>query len=72
MEPESIKIDVTPRVPIVLFMELENIAPPPVSNFETLTATPRSGKGLQSEVAVAGLKDIRSGGFRFGGLREAW
>jgi hypothetical protein len=70
MEAESIKIDATPRVPIMLFVELKNIAPPPVSNFETLTATPRSGKG-QSEVAVAGLQDIRSVGSRFGGLREA-
>src|SRR6266498_64221 len=52
MEPESIKIDATPRARMVL-VELKNIAPPPVSNFETLTATPRPGKGHQSEVAVA-------------------
>jgi len=33
-------------------VELKNIAPPPVSNFETLTATPRPGKDNRAKYGI--------------------
>jgi len=36
----------------MLFVELKNIAPPPVSNFETLTATPRPGKDNRAKYGI--------------------
>jgi hypothetical protein len=72
MEPESIKIDATPRVLIVLFVELKNIAPPPVSNFETVdcNAQVRERTTERSCGSRFGKTSVPLDP-QFGGLREA-